>query len=75
MAAPYSAKDRAVWRDGRVVCVCDTGAQGQTAEAIAMRIASLLNEDFYRFCAEACRVAGDAAAAEKQAAIRQVWGD
>lgn len=46
----YRAEGALVYQGDAIIARCDFGDQGQAAEAIAERIAALLNDDFEAFC-------------------------
>lgn len=53
----YRAEGCWVYQGDTVIIACRKGDQGQKPEAIAQRVAELLNADFQRFCEDACHAA------------------
>lgn len=49
----YRAEGPIVYQGEAQICLCSVGDQGQKPEAIAARIAALLEADFIRFCMSA----------------------
>lgn len=58
MADRYRADGHVVYQGETIIIQCSVGDQGQAPEAIAERVAALLNADFHRFCVAVCHEAG-----------------
>lgn len=62
----YRSEGCHVYQAEKHIAACFTGHQGQTADAIAERIADLLNKDFERFCMTLAQGIEAASAAETE---------